>query len=85
MSLLRKIFGLSKHEQSQEQRIQYLESELEQTKNDLLEVQSIIGIMNSDIELLFRNARSTSNAVRSVRRSVKKVKNTPQSNSGKAS
>lgn len=85
MSLLRKIFGLSKHEQSQEQRIQYLESELEQTKNDLLEVQSIIGIMNSDIELLFRNARSTSNAVRSVRRSVKKVKKATPGDSGKAS
>ncbi len=71
MSIFAKIFGMSKHERLQEQRIQYLETELEQTKNDLHEVQSIIGSMNAEIEFLSKSCRSNKNSIRNAQRKIK--------------
>lgn len=72
-SLLSKIFGLNKHEQLQEQRIQYLETELNQTKEDLQEVQSLLGSMNADLEFALNSVRANKNAIRNVQRKVKKA------------
>lgn len=71
MSFFSKILAKFKHEKEQEQRIAYLETELQQTKNDLHEVQSIIGSMNAEIEFLSKSCRSNKNSIRNAQRKIK--------------
>lgn len=71
MSFFSKILAKFKHEQEQEQRIAYLETELQQTKNDLQEIQSLLGLMNAEIEEVALQAKASKNAVRNVQRRLK--------------
>lgn len=76
MSIFSKILAMitnTTHEQRQEQRIQYLETELQQTKNDLQEIQNLMGLLNCNIEEVEAQSRSNKNAVRNVQRRLKNV------------
>lgn len=73
MSIFSKILAKFKHEQEQEQRISYLETELQQTKNDLQEVQSLLGLMHDAVEEAALQAKSNKNAVRNVQRRLKNL------------